>query len=393
MVTGEPIWAQEAEQDDAGQAESVLTPAEEAELMRALQADAGETAKPANAVIRAVPSLNPDMTIIADFALAWFSDDNLQTGGHDPRETGFNLQQLEMSLGGSVDHVFRFDANLVFSLAGVEIEEAVVTTLGIPCGIQVRAGQFLSRVGRLNATHPHAWDFVDQPFAVGKMYGSEGNRGLGAEVSWLTPLPWYVEIAGAAQMPTSAASNRSFMGNTDDVNGAQDFLYTVTVKQFFDLGRSAGLFWGLSAQWGPNDTGRGNRTDIYATDVYFKYAPASHPEMFVAVQAEAWFRLRQVPRDLLFDGAGYVQIAWQINREWATAVRGEYGSGLTGDMLDPEWDADRWRAALSATWMPSHFSRLRAQASLDLPQWKSTPIYALVLALEISIGSHPAHAY
>ena len=28
MVTGEPVWAQEAEQDDAGQAESVLTPAE-----------------------------------------------------------------------------------------------------------------------------------------------------------------------------------------------------------------------------------------------------------------------------------------------------------------------------------------------------------------------------
>ena len=138
MVTGEPIWAQEAEQDDAGQAESVLTPAEEAELMRALQADAGETAKPANAVIRAVQSLNPDMAIIADFALAWFSDDNLQTGGHDPRETGFNLQQLEMSLGGSVDHVFRFDANLVFSLAGVEIEEAVVTTLGIPCRSEER---------------------------------------------------------------------------------------------------------------------------------------------------------------------------------------------------------------------------------------------------------------
>ena len=38
-------------------------------------------------------SLNPDISVIADFAAAGFSDtDNLQTGGHDPIHNGFNLQ-------------------------------------------------------------------------------------------------------------------------------------------------------------------------------------------------------------------------------------------------------------------------------------------------------------
>ena len=55
-----------------------------------------------------------------------------------------------------VDPYFRFDSNLVFSQFGVEIEEAYATTLDLPANLQVRAGQFLTRFGRINATHPHA---------------------------------------------------------------------------------------------------------------------------------------------------------------------------------------------------------------------------------------------
>lgn len=376
---------------------NVLTPEEEAEIMAALAADAeaSDTSKKSdNPIISAIQSMNPDMAIIGDFALAWFSDEkNLQSGAHDPKNIGFNLQQLEMSLAASVDHVFGFSANLVFGQAGVELEEAVVTTLGLPYGLQVRAGQFLSRVGRINNTHPHTWDFVDQVFAIGKFYGAEGNRGLGAELSWLTPLPWYLEIAGAAQMPTSNASNRSFLGNGGDVEGVQDFLYTLTAKQFFALSDEVGLFWGLSYQTAPNNTGRDTRTHIYATDLYLKYSPSSYPEMFLAFQAEAFFRQRQVPRDNLFDAVGYAQLVWQINRHWATGLRGEYGSGVENDELDPEWTDHRGRAAVQVTWYPSHFSRLRAQASIDVPKWKDDPIYALFLALEITAGTHPAHSY
>ncbi|MBQ9396592.1 MAG: zinc-regulated TonB-dependent outer membrane receptor [Proteobacteria bacterium] len=376
---------------------SSLTPEEEAELMNALAEDqqaAPSAPKNDNPLVSFIQSMNPDMAFIADFALAWFSVNKpLQTGAHDPKMIGFNLQQLEMSVAASVDHVFSFSANLVFGQAGVELEEAVVSTQGLPAGLQVRAGQFLSRVGRINNTHPHTWDFVDQPFAIGKFYGAEGNRGLGVELSWLTPLPWYVEIAGAAQMPTSNASNRTFLGNDGEVEGAQDFLYTITAKQFFSLSDEVGLFWGLSYQTAPNNTGRDTRSHIYATDIYLKYTPAKYPEMYLAFQAEAFFRQRLVPRDNLFDAVGYAQIVWQINRHWATGLRGEYGSGLDNDMLDPEWTDHRGRASVQVTWYPSHFSRLRAQASIDVPKWQTDPIYALFLALEITAGTHPAHSY
>lgn len=346
-------------------------------------------------LLGAFQSMNPDMAFILDMALAYFSKKkNYQTGGHDPTQTGFNFQQLELSVSATVDPFFRFDANLVFSLFGVEIEEAYATTLSLPWNLQLRAGQFLSRFGRLNNTHPHSWSFVDQPFAIGKFFGSEGNRGLGFEVSWLTPLPWYVELVGSMQMATGGATNRSYFGNDRaEITGMGDFLYTLSAKQFFPLGSRVGLNWGLSAQFGPNASGHNNRTDIYGTDLYLKAALSDNNDSFLALQAEELLRLRQVPGRLLIDHAGYAQLLYQIDREWATAVRGEWGSGVTDDPLDPDWDKYRGRVSAQATYNPSHFARLRAQISVDIPRWQSTPIVATFLNLEVLVGTHPAHNY
>ena len=395
-----PAEAQQAHTQGAD--EAVLTEEEVRSLMVSVQEDAVGQAEVASGpspslserVIAAVQSMNPDMAITGDFALAWFSkDSHYQSGAHDPMDIGFQLQQLEMTLGASVDHIFRMDVNLVFSLSGVELEEAYATTLGLPWNLQLRAGQFLSRFGRINPTHPHAWDFVDQPFVIGKFFGPEGNRGLGLELSWLAPLPWYLEVVGSAQMATSNASNRSYLGSTGTTDGVQDFLYTLAIKQFFPLHDQVGMYWGIHAQTAPNATGKDNRTNIFGTDLHLKYTPRAYPEMSLVFQAEAMFRLRQVPHDILFDGAGYAQLVWQITRNWATGLRGEYGSGLAKDDLDAFWTDDRWRATVQVSWFPSHFSRLRAQASVDIPRWQKDPIYALFLALELTAGTHPAHSY
>ena len=152
------------------------------ELQRALEADseaAGDSksaSKPAvplvSTLTRTFQSLNPDISFITDVAAAYFSaDDPLMGGGHDPTKTGFNLQQLELYVSGAVDPYFRFDANLVFSQFGVEIEEVYATTLALPWNLQLRAGQFLTRFGRINNSHPHTWNFVDQMLVMGKFFG------------------------------------------------------------------------------------------------------------------------------------------------------------------------------------------------------------------------------
>jgi len=242
-------------------------PEDLAELQRAMEADrkAAAAARPERAptgVASVLQSLNPDLSLILDIALAGFSEESPpMMGGHDPKASGFSLQALELAASASVDPYFRFNANLVFSPEGVEVEEVYATTLALPWNLQLRAGQLLTRFGRINATHLHSWTFSDQVLVLGKFFGGEGNRGLGAELSVLLPLPWFVELVATASNAAGEGAARSFLGDSDrGVKGPGDLQYTAAVKQFFALGDDWSLAWGLSGAFGPNATAAGNRT-------------------------------------------------------------------------------------------------------------------------------------
>lgn len=348
-------------------------------------------------------SLNPDLSLIADFAAAYFSrDGSLETGGHDPKDTGFNLQALELHAGSAVDPYFRFDANIVFGLESVEIEEAYATTLDLPFGLQARFGQLLTRFGRLNSTHPHTWDFVDQPFALGRVFGGEGNRGLGVELSWLTPLPWYVEWVLSSTRADGEDTARSFYGaESPRVRNPSDLLYVTALKQFFPLSDNWSLYWGVSGAFGPNATGDSTRTAVYGTDIYLKYRPITEGSFtIVSLQSEWLLRRRQIPGALLTDVNGYAQLFWRFAQRFGTAARYEYGSPaidsdghvFRADPLDPTWTASRQRVAANVTYWPTEFSRLRLQGSRDVPGY-TDGVWAVFLAAELVTGAHGAHAF
>jgi hypothetical protein len=379
------------------------------ELAAALAKDAAASAPPpaspasadASAVAGRPSSMNPDLSLILDVAGAYFSKDRFETGAHDPDQTGFNLQQLELHAGANVDPYFRLDGNVVFRTDGIDLEEAYGTTLGLPLGLQARFGQFLHRFGRINPTHPHSWDFVDQPLAIGRVFGSEGGRGLGAELSWLTPLPWYVEVVGTALHATGASTARSFYGSEDPgVSSLKDLLYVTALKQFFPLSDDWSLSWGLSGAFGPNSTGPGNRTNVFGTDVYVKYRPITHGSFtIVSLQSEWLYRLRDVPDMRLQDVSSYTQLFYRFAERWGVAARHDYGSAAftsggspVVDPLDPEWDQARHRLGANVTFWPTEFSRLRLQASRDISGSPGDG-WAVFLAVELVAGAHGAHAF
>jgi hypothetical protein len=302
---------------------------------------------------------------------------------------------MELAITSTVDPYFRFNGNLVYRPQSVEIEEAFATTTDLPLNLQARAGQFFTRFGRLNAVHPHAWDFVDQPFVMSKFMGADGNRGLGTEISWLVPLPWYAEVLTSITDATGESSARSFFGaQSMAVNGPLDLQSTTALKQFFPLNPDWSLAWGVSGATGPNPTGVTNRSDIVGTDLYLKYRPLEGASWTnIALTTEALARRRQVPGNLLADYGVYSTALWRFEERWAAAVRYEYGSGMPGDYLDPEWTGDRQRYTANVTFWPSEFSRLRLQGSVDRPAWLPTPTYAAFLAVEFVVGAHGAHAF
>lgn len=372
----------------------------------ARSAQAPAAAPPPGPIAAALANFNPDLAVILDVAAGWFSGDGrpITAGGHDPQKTGLTFQQLELSIGKAVDPYFRFDANLVFSQFGVEIEEAYATSLALPLSLQIRAGQFLTRAGRLNATHPHTWEFIDQNFALTRLFGAEGNRGLGLELSWLAPLPWFAEIVVSATDAAGASTARSFLGGGEfDIESPLDFQLTAALKQFFPLTDALSLNLGLSAITGPNPTGNDNRTDIYGLDLYLRWRPVSGAALrWVALSAEIFWRRRQIPDDLLQDLNAYAQVAWRFADRWSAALRYEWGSAswdLDGarsgrDWLDPAWTGERHRASAAVTFHPSEFSRLRLQGARDdAPSLAPDPIWSVFLAAEFFVGAHAAHPF
>jgi len=352
---------------------------------------------------RVLQSMNPDMAFILDVAGAGFKGEPLQLGAHDPNTNGFNLQQLELHVESTVDPFFTFTANIVFAQFGVEVEEAYATTLALPANLQVRAGQFLTKMGRLNPTHPHSWHFVDQPLVNGKFFGGEGSRGLGAEASWLLPLPWFTELIASTTMADGACCARSFYGGQNlGVDGLADLLYTVRLEQFFEITPSFSALFGVSSQFGPNPTGAGNRTEIYGSDLYLRWRPVNNPQRrSVSLQVEAMQRRRQIPFGLLVDQGGYVDLVAQLNQRFEVGGRYEFVTGIDAtdtdgageDTLDPEWVGNVNSGALQVTFYPSHFSRLRLQGSYDRRQWVEEPTLAAILALEVLVGAHGAHDF
>jgi hypothetical protein len=405
-VAAQPVAAQPAAAQSAPAAPDPAA-AEAAALEAALAADAADAAStaapPAPQTPAPLATTNPAISLILDAAAAWFDAPPAQTGAHDPQATGFTLQQLEMHIASNVDPYFRLEANLVFAEFGVEVEEAYGTTLALPAGLQLRAGQFLTRFGRHNNTHPHAWHFADQPLINGKFFGAEGSRGLGLEASWLTPLPWFVEVITSATHATGQCCARSFYGAESlPIETPAHLLYTTALKQFFAIDPALSLTWGLSAQFGPNATGAHNRTEIYGTDLSLRLRPPQDPDrQSLTLHLEALYRTREVPFARLADHGGHAQLIWSLNPALATGLRYDYASGLRyddasgrgDDPLDPDWQTGRHRISAQVTATPSHFTRIRLQGNHDRGGPLARPVNAIIVALELLIGAHGAHPF
>ncbi len=356
-------------------AQDALTPEEQAALQGALAAPAPPT-----------PSANPHIALILDVAAAGFTDDAAPTGAHDPRENGFNFQQLELNLRHAVDPFFELQASLVFVTGGVEVEEAFATTLALPAGLQVRAGQFLTRMGRLNPTHPHAWAFVDQPLVVGRFLGAEGAGGVGVEGSWLSPLPWYVMLYASTTQAVGAHAHGDEEATDHEDHGPEP-VHTARLEQFFPFDDAWSLTWGLNTQVTPEDHGR---LEVHSSDLYLRWRPTDATgRTAFSIQIEGFYRADVHDGDRHAELGTYGQAVLDFASAWQVGGRYEWVQGE--DPAEVVWSNDRQRVSAQTTFFPSHFSRLRLQYSFD--DRPDARVHGVMLALEALIGAHGAHGF
>ena len=329
------------------------------------------------------------------FALAWSSDpnlDQLEVGDHDPQQRGFNARNLELALDGAVDPYFEGFANIVFKLDNnneteVEVEEAFMQTTDLPWGLQLKGGQFFSAFGRINPTHPHTWDFADDPIVHGRLLGSDGLRGVGLQLSWTAPVPWYSQfIFGVA----NGEGNTGFSFRNPGEDGTfydrittdrqarnlRDFVYVPRWENSFDLSPTQAVLAGVSGAFGSNETGANTNTQIYGADLFYKWksprAEGGFP--FVKWQTEAMYRRYEAGRgadqsfpvaETFHDWGMYSQVVWGFKKGWTTGVRGDYLHMQDSAFTDDFRRQSRWRVSGELTWYPTEFSKIRLQYNHD----------------------------
>jgi len=362
---------------------------------------------------------------------------NLQGGDHDPRRRGFTVQNIELSFSGAVDPYFTGEAHIVYLIdpvvgdTRVELEEAFLTTQALPLGLQLKGGFYFTEFGIINQTHPHAWDWLDQPVINTRLFGPDGLRQAGVRLGWLTPLPWYSEVQVGVQNANGETAS-SFFANEEffeerpiggrpfvaqDVRNLGDLLYLARWVNSWNLSDTVTTKAGFSGLYGPNATGPDGDTWIYGADLKLTWRPTNNFRgwPFVLWQSEAMNRnyradrffddgdsdnIIDLPRQTLRDWGFYTQLLYGFTYGWAAGLRYEYASGsgesvgpYAGREADPFRD-DRHRVSPLLAWHPSEFSRIRLQYNYDrADHLERSDAHSVWLGVEFLYGAHPAHKY
>lgn len=363
-------------------------------------------------------ALNPDISLIGMFALAYYSEDE-PTGlaEIDPGNTGFNLQELEFGIQGVVDPYFRYDTFLVINDEGIEIEETYGTTLlGLPLNSQFRIGKMRNKFGRINLLHRHNQNFVTLPVVATRFLGEHLNP-VGVEANFLLPLPWFSELSifgGSPEVETPS------FDRDEDANNLGRLLYVFHLSNFFELSDSLGVNIGGSFATGANATERGNRTNLWGVDLYAKYKPLKNKSyQEVMLQSEFMYRNAESEDGDLSDYGFYTQLVYRFAKRWRAGVR--YGWVDTDDPLEiinegeelenndllqianeggEEHEEDEllglfgeeYRISAMLTFAPSEFSLIKLQYDYNDRDFDDN-VHGLFLQFQYAIGAHGAHPF
>lgn len=350
----------------------------------------------------------------------------LELGDHDPLKRGFSLRNAEIAVDGAIDPYFKGFANIVLKLdknngTDIELEETYLQSTSLPANLQLKAGQFFASFGRQNPQHPHTWAFVDQPLILNRTFGPDGLRGIGTQLSWLAPTPFYTELflsvfdgqggpAFSFRNPGEldpAGVNRFAGRATLDrpLRGAQDLLFVPRLATSFELSATQTLLAGVSAAFGPNSTGPDRRTEIYGVDIFWKWKPADAAQGFpyLTWQTEALYRRFEaaadplapvpLPRETLRDAGIYSQVVYGFVPRWNAGLRFDYATGNAGtnDVNDP-FRGQRVRFSPELSFLPSEFSKIKFQYNYDHGDLFGTA-HSIWLQLEFGLGAHAAHKF
>jgi hypothetical protein len=318
------------------------------------------------------------------------------------RENRFFPREIELSLFGQIDPYARGEVRIEAAEEfedgergiGVNLAEAHLTLLTLPFGTQAKLGFMRNRFGLLNQLHLHDGPQVDRPNVLTRFFGEEGLRESGAEVTWVAPLPFYLEALVGA-----------FNGDNEESFGRGSLkapLVTGRLRTFFEFLETSAIQVGLSGATG--ETPERRRSTLAGFDLKYKLTPEGWRHPLVTVAGEALYSDRRLE---VFDDAGageertrkrfgwYAYGEVQPWRRWLGGVRYDW----TQYPVDP---GSEWAVEPYIAFMPSEFLRFRlAYKHTDRSHRFTGPddrgsarvFDEFLFQATFILGAHPAHPF
>ena len=379
---------------------------------------------------------NPAISLVLEGRYADYSESfdlpGFQVGGEAGLwEPGFSMGHNEFTLSANVDEYFFGMFNVAITPEDgetvVELEEAYIETLGLGKGFTIKAGQFYSGLGYLNAIHDHAQDFANVPLVYAAMFGDHLLE-TGVQMRWLAPTELFLEFGA------EVGSGNDFPGGENENNNDGRTLFVKTGGDFsVSSNWQAGLSY-YTAQFDLREGGHAHGGDTTDTDLeimdgetsipgfdfVYKWAPMGNPtQRNLKIQFEYFMRkedgqleytdnINNLTGSATYDGdqsGFYVQAVYQWMPRWRVGLRydqlttdnkltnvtGDFTPQELGEATDLVTDHKPQRSTVMVDYSPSEFTRFRVQYMRDdVGEVSDDLIYLQFLA---SLGSHGAHKY
>jgi hypothetical protein len=233
-----------------------------------------------------------DMGVTGDF-IGNITQNNVQQaqgGTFSGLENYFFPREIELNLFGQIDPYARAEVRFEAGQESrgeditVKLAEANLTLMTLPFNTQAKLGMMRNRFGLTNQIHEHDLPFIDRPDVLRLFLGDEGLVEKGAEVTWVPPLPFYLELLGGL-----------FNGDNETAFGLGSIKYplvTGRARTFFELGDFGAIQLGMSVANGLQPDRLNNL--ILGWDLKYKYVPEGWQHPLLTVAGELLYQMRRV---------------------------------------------------------------------------------------------------
>ncbi len=354
------------------------------------------------------------------------------------REDGFGLGASELALEADLRSQLKARVSLALTGNEIKLEEAWVQTQGLPSGLSVKAGRFLSGIGYLNGQHPHEQDFANGNLVYSALLGPHGVLDTGMQLTWQAPVPFFLLVGAEAlqgheqerfgALVAAAEADAivlSGAGLADKKEGSRTG--TLFLKAAPYLGEQHSLQFGLSwARAGQfqqvldeddvvvdDQFAQEGRQTLWGLDmVYERDADGADGAGDLELVAEYLWLEKDMKVTGADAGAGvaagdrvtgrqdgaYVQALYGVAPRWQVGLRHEV-VGLQNELKEGAARLslkDSQRTSLVLSYRPNAASRLRLQlSSADIhdEDGEKTRLEQVSLGYTVTLGSHEGHAH